>query len=93
MSILLKHINEPPPPIPGLAFGFQYVLDRALSKKAEERFQTPNELATAFNEVLEETSGASTILHMTPKRTPSMGKQVTSRHYEGNGCQLLLQQS
>ncbi|HVF26363.1 MAG TPA: protein kinase [Anaerolineales bacterium] len=74
MSILLKHINEPPPPIPGLAFGFQYVLDRALSKKAEERFQTPNELAAAFNEVLEETSGASTILHMTPKRTPSTGK-------------------
>ena len=74
MSILLKHINEPPPPIPGLAFGFQYVLDRALSKKAEERFQTPNELAAAFNEVLEETSGASTILHMTPKRTPGTKK-------------------
>src|SRR6185503_14361142 len=56
MSILLKHINETPPPIPGLAFGFQYVLDRALSKKAGERFQTPNELAAAFNVVLEETS-------------------------------------
>ena len=76
MSILLKHINQPPPPIPGLAFGFQYVLDRALSKKAEERFQTPNELAAAFNEVLEETSGASTIVQMTTKRTPSTGKAV-----------------
>jgi len=74
MSILFKHINEPPPPIPSLAFGFQYVLDRALSKKAEERFQTPNELAAAFNEVLEETSGASTIVQMTIKRTPSTGK-------------------
>ena len=74
MSILFKHINEPPPPIPGLAFGFQYVLDRALSKKAEERFKTPNELAAAFNEILEETSGASTIVHMTSKRTPGTGK-------------------
>ena len=74
MSILLKHINEPPPPILGLAFGFQYVLDRALSKKAEERYRTPNELAAAFNEVLEETSGASTIVHMTSERTSSAGK-------------------
>ena len=74
MSILFKHINDPPPPVPGLAFGFQYVLDRALSKKAEERFQTPNELAAAFNEVLEETSGASTILQMPTKRAPATGK-------------------
>jgi len=74
MSILLKHINEPPPPIPGLAFGFQYVLDRALAKKPEERFQTPNELAAAFNEVIEETSGASTIIQKTPKQTPLVSK-------------------
>ncbi|MDQ3006035.1 MAG: protein kinase [Chloroflexota bacterium] len=69
MSILLKHINEPPPPIPGLAFGFQYVLDRALAKKPEDRFQTPQELAAAFNEVLEETSGASTIVPLSPRST------------------------
>jgi len=69
MSILLKHINEPPPPIPGLAFGFQYILDRALAKKPEERFQTPNELAAAFKEVLEETSGASTIVQYSSRST------------------------
>ena len=75
MSILLKHMNEPPPEIPGLAFGFQYVLDRALSKEPDKRFQTPNELAAAFGEVLEETSGASTIVQITPKkRTPPGGK-------------------
>ncbi|HET9904988.1 MAG TPA: protein kinase, partial [Anaerolineales bacterium] len=67
MGILLKHINERPPPIPGLAFGFQYVLDRALEKKPEKRFQTPGELAAAFNEVLEETSGASTLVKLTPR--------------------------
>src|SRR5688572_27393296 len=64
MSILFKHINEPPPPIPGLAAPLQNVLNRALAKNTANRFQTPNELAAAFNEVLEETSGASTILQM-----------------------------
>jgi len=32
MSILLKHISEPPAPIPGLSFSLQKVLDRALAK-------------------------------------------------------------
>ena len=67
MSILFKHINEPPPHIPGLPFGFQYVLDRALEKKPEKRFQTPSELAAAFDEVMAETSGASTIVPLKPK--------------------------
>lgn len=74
MSILLKHINEPPPPVPGLAFGFQYVLDRALAKKPAERFQTPSELAAAFNEVMEETSGASTMVPISPRLSPRARK-------------------
>jgi len=53
MSVLLKHLNEPPAPVPGLSAPLQNVLDRALAKNAAARFQTPKELATAFNAVME----------------------------------------
>jgi len=49
MSILLKHITEPPPPFPGLPYPVQQVLDKALAKNTADRFQTPNELSNAFN--------------------------------------------
>ena len=61
MSVLLKHINEPPKPIPGLSPPLQQVLDRALAKKADDRFQTPNEFAAAFNALMEEGSEAHTL--------------------------------
>jgi len=49
MSILLKQVTEPPPPIPGLSFALQNVLNRALAKDVNERFQTPLEFANAFS--------------------------------------------
>jgi hypothetical protein len=49
MSVLLKQVTEPPPPIPGLSFTIQNVLSRALAKDANERFQTPLEFANAFS--------------------------------------------
>ena len=48
MSILLKHVTEPPQPIPGITPHMQKVLDRALAKHAVDRYQTPMEFANAF---------------------------------------------
>ncbi len=48
VSILLKQVTEPPPPIPGLSPPLQSVLDRALAKNLKDRFQTPTELANAL---------------------------------------------
>lgn len=62
MSILLKHLNEPPPPIPGLSPPLQQVLDRALAKHAAERFESPAEFASAFNNALQSTSQANTVV-------------------------------
>jgi serine/threonine protein kinase len=62
ISILLKHINETPPPIPGLSPAIQRVLDRALAKNVDDRFREPDEFATAFNTALEATSDASTLV-------------------------------
>src|SRR5215212_10238868 len=65
MSVLLKHVNEAPPPIPGLHSSLQAVLDRTLAKSVEERFQKPNEFSAAFTTTMEETAEASTIASMT----------------------------
>jgi serine/threonine protein kinase len=62
MSILLKHINEAPPPVPGLSPALQRVLDRALAKSPAERFENTEEFAATFNASLEQTSDASTLV-------------------------------
>jgi hypothetical protein len=43
----------------------QEVLDRALAKTADDRFQEPKEFAAAFSAALEDTSNASTIVKVT----------------------------
>ena len=47
-GMLMKHINEPPPPIQGISPELQMVIDRALSKKQEYRYETAGELANEF---------------------------------------------
>src|SRR5512135_1683966 len=49
VSILLKQVTEPPPPIRGLSPAMQNVLDHALAKNVKGRFQTPMEFADAFS--------------------------------------------
>ena len=61
MSVLFKHINEEPAPIPGLSSALQKVLDRALAKNRDDRFQEPKDFAAAFNHALEEITDASTV--------------------------------
>lgn len=61
VSILLKHVNEPPAPILGLSTALQNVLDRALAKSAPDRFQTPNEFMAAFEAAVDESAEASTV--------------------------------
>jgi len=53
MSILLKHVTEPPPPISGLSTPMKKVLDRALAKHVKERFQTPMDFANAFSALVD----------------------------------------
>jgi hypothetical protein len=47
-GMLMKHINEPPPPIEGISPELQMVIDRALSKNPEYRYETAGELANEF---------------------------------------------
>ncbi len=50
-GILMKHLNEPPPPIAGISAGLQNVINRALSKDPSLRYETARELADEFNAV------------------------------------------
>lgn len=58
MGIAVKHITAPVPPIrelqPGLPPGIEAVLDKAMAKKPEERFQTATEMAVAVQALLTE---------------------------------------
>jgi tRNA A-37 threonylcarbamoyl transferase component Bud32 len=47
-GMLMKHINEPPPPIEGISSDLQALLDRALAKDPALRYATAGELANEF---------------------------------------------
>jgi serine/threonine protein kinase len=48
LGIILKHINEPPPPIEDIAPEVQAVINKALSKNPKDRHQSARELFTEF---------------------------------------------
>jgi serine/threonine protein kinase len=51
-GILMKHLNDPPPPIFGISPDLQLIIDRALAKDPEIRYNTATELAEEFTAVL-----------------------------------------
>lgn len=71
VSILLKQVNEPPPPIPGISPAIADVLHRALAKNKEERFATPMEFVDTFRLALEASSDRATVqTSVLPETTP-----------------------
>jgi len=44
-GMLMQHINEPPPPIKDISVDIQALLDRALAKDPDVRYQTAGEMA------------------------------------------------
>jgi tRNA A-37 threonylcarbamoyl transferase component Bud32 len=51
-GIIFKHINEPPPPIPGILPAVQKVIDRVLAKDPDARYQTCRELVADYMEAI-----------------------------------------
>jgi serine/threonine protein kinase len=47
-GMLMKHINEPPPPIKGISVDLQALLDRALAKNPAHRYESAGDLADEF---------------------------------------------
>ena len=51
-GILMKHLNEPPPPIQGISKNLQAVINRDLSKEPTLRYDSAKDLADEFKSVL-----------------------------------------
>lgn len=63
LGVLMKHLQENPPRLrefrPDLPAAYQAVVDKALAKKPEERFQKAGELARAFREAVNASAAGS----------------------------------
>lgn len=51
-GVLMKHLNDPPPPIFGISPDLQTIIDRALAKQADFRYANAKELADEFTAVI-----------------------------------------
>lgn len=51
-GVLMKHLNDPPPPIPGISKDLQSVINRALAKDPAHRYDSAGELVDEFDAVL-----------------------------------------
>jgi serine/threonine protein kinase len=61
MAVIYMQIHTPPPPIPGISPAVQAVMDRALVKNPDERYQTSQEMAIDFYLSIGMTRQAETI--------------------------------
>ena len=70
-SLIFKHINEPPPSIPGVQPIVQKVIDRALAKRPDDRYQTARALAADYMDAIGMLAEANTLRMSLPaSRTP-----------------------
>lgn len=70
MSVLYMQINEPPPPIPGVNPAVQAVMNRALTKNPNDRYQSCREMAVDFYFALGMNAEAETIIETLPEGNP-----------------------
>ena len=51
-GVLMKHLNEPPPPIAGISADMQAVINRSLAKDPVHRYDTAGELVHFYKDLL-----------------------------------------
>ena len=81
-GIIYKHINEPPPPIPGIPPSLQNVIDRVLAKDPDARYQTCRELAADTMDAIGMVSEANTLRdgHIASRYTSSRSLRLPLPH-------------
>ena len=95
MSVIYMQINNRPPPIPGISPDVQAVLNRALAKKPEDRYQSSRDMAVDFFRSIGMNEQAETILRPYPEPTEQTEyapkpKAPKSRAWLGVGIFSLL---
>ncbi len=78
MAIIYQHIHEPPPKIENIPAHLQAVIDRALAKNPEERYQSARDMAADFYDGIGKHAEASTI-HSLQTQPPPRPKPVRKR--------------
>ena len=58
LTVIYMHINNQPPPIPGIAEDIQAIINRALAKDPNERYQSSGEMAADFSRAVEKSLAA-----------------------------------
>lgn len=76
MAVLLMHINQPPPPIEGIHPAIQNVIDRALEKDPDKRYQTCRELQLDFQSAIEAGLQAETVAAEKKPAKPEQTKRA-----------------
>jgi len=79
LTVIYKHIHEPPPPIENLPTALQELVNRVLSKDPDERPQSAGELAKSFLEAIGMEAEADAV-KASQKRT-SKPDTVSSKQY------------
>lgn len=69
-GILMKHLNEPPPPIAGISKDLQMVINRALSKDPAFRYDSAKELADEFAAVFSGQTVSINTINLVKKAEP-----------------------
>jgi hypothetical protein len=80
-GMLMKHINEPLPPIPGLSLELQAILDRTLAKDPSLRYESAGELANEFLALFNGQTISPGTIHMAElaRQAALAGKQEAPR--------------
>src|SRR5215211_8531557 len=98
MAVLYMQIHNAPPPIPGISPDVQAIMNRALKKDPNDRYQTSSEMAIDFFLSIGMTSQAKTILQPYPDSAKSTDivppitqpKPARNRGWLGMGIAALL---
>ena len=69
ITVIFKHINEPPPPIEGVSPELQTVINKALTKYPEDRYNNGHDLLVDYNKAVGLHTDAVTF-HSFQSRTP-----------------------
>jgi len=80
VSIGIKHLQEPIPRLPNYLKAFQEVMDKALAKRPEQRFQTGAEFSEALSQVRSQTQLPNATIR---------SNAVTTREIQAIGATLL----
>jgi serine/threonine protein kinase len=80
-GMLMKHINEPPPPIQGISLDLQAIIDRALAKDPTLRYESAGDLAKEFIAVFSGQTLSPGTLHIAElaRQASEAGRPITAQ--------------